>query len=92
MQLAFHFISYACEVWGLKGTIKNKLMVFGRKVLEIIGPKKEREGTWRIKTNDELIRHKNKSHKVTMFKLVWPFTTNAGREREREWYPSTSNI
>jgi hypothetical protein len=34
-------------------------MVFERK---IFGPTKERDGTWRIKTNDELyklIRHKN---------------------------------
>jgi len=38
-------------------------MVFERKVLRrIFGPTKERDGTWRIKTNDELdelIRHKN---------------------------------
>jgi hypothetical protein len=35
-------------------------MVFERKVLRrIFGPTKERGGTWRIKTNDELIRHKN---------------------------------
>jgi len=38
-------------------------MVFERKVLRrIFGPKKERDDTWRIKTNeelDELIRHKD---------------------------------
>jgi hypothetical protein len=38
-------------------------MVFERKLLrKIFGPIKERDGTWRIKTNDELdklIRHKN---------------------------------
>ena len=38
-------------------------MVFGRKVLrKIFGSAKERDGTWRIKTNDELgelIRRKN---------------------------------
>jgi hypothetical protein len=29
-------------------------MVFGRKVLrKTFGPAKERDGTWRIKTNDE---------------------------------------
>jgi hypothetical protein len=56
-------VTYACETWVLKETIKNKLMVFERKVLRrIFGPTKERDGTWRIKTNDEpdeLIRHKN---------------------------------
>jgi len=40
---------------------KNMLMVIERKVLrKIFGPTKERDGTWRIKTNDELdklIRH-----------------------------------
>jgi hypothetical protein len=45
------------------GCIKNKLMVFEKKVLrKIFGPTKERYGTWRIKTNyelDKLIRHKN---------------------------------
>jgi len=38
-------------------------VVFERKVLrKIVGPTKERDGTWRIKTNDELdelIRQKN---------------------------------
>ena len=55
-------------------------MVFERKVLrKIFGPTKERDGTRRIKTNDELIRPKKikKSHKSTTIKLVWPFTWNA---------------
>ena len=39
-------------------------MVFERKVLrKIFGPTKERDGTWRNKTNDELIRHKNTIHR-----------------------------
>jgi hypothetical protein len=47
-------VTYGCETWVLEGTVKNKLMVFGRKVLrKIFGPTKERDGTWRIKTNDE---------------------------------------
>jgi len=37
----------------LKETLKNKLMVFERKVLrKIFGPTKERDGTCSIKTND----------------------------------------
>jgi hypothetical protein len=56
-------VTNACEKWVLKETIKNKLMVFERKVLrKIFGPTKERVGTRRIKTNDKLdklIRHKN---------------------------------
>jgi hypothetical protein len=48
-------VTYACEAWVLKETLRNKLMVCERKVLRrIFGPTKERDGTWRIKTNDEL--------------------------------------
>jgi hypothetical protein len=36
-------VTYACETWVLKETMKNKLMVFERKVLrKIFGPTKER--------------------------------------------------
>ena len=56
-------VTYGCETWGLKGTVKTKLMLFGTKVLrKIFGPTKGTDGTWRIKTNEEvdrLIRHKN---------------------------------
>ena len=56
-------VTYGCETWVLKETLKNKLMVFETKVLRrIFGPTKERDDTWRIKTNDELdelIRNKN---------------------------------
>ena len=54
---------------------KNKLMVFGRKELRrIVGPTKERGGTWRIKTNDEsdeLIRHKNIINHIRAQRLSW---------------------
>jgi hypothetical protein len=33
-------ITYACETWVLKETIKNKLMVFERKMVKIFGPTK----------------------------------------------------
>jgi hypothetical protein len=62
-------------VWVLKGTIKSKLMVFERKVLrKIFGPTKERDGTWRIKTNDELdelVRHKNIINHIKAQQLSW---------------------
>ena len=65
-------VTYGCETWVLKGTIKNKLMVFERKVLRrIFGPTKERDGTWRIKTNDELIRHKNIINHIKAQRLSW---------------------
>jgi hypothetical protein len=68
---------------------KNKLMVFEGKLLRrIFFFFLERDGTWRIKTNDELyevIRQEyNKLHKSTTIKLVWPFTSNAGRENGKK--------
>jgi len=68
-------VTYACETWGLKETIKTKLMVFERKVLrKIFGPIKERDGTWIIKTNDELdklIIHKNIIKYIKAQSLSW---------------------
>jgi hypothetical protein len=53
-------VTYACETWVLKETIKTKLIVLERKVLrKICSPTKERDGTWRIKTNDELDKLKD---------------------------------
>jgi len=50
-------------------------MVFERKVLRrIFGLTKERDGTWRIKTNDEfdeLIRHKNVINHIKAQRLSW---------------------
>jgi hypothetical protein len=46
---------YGCEAWVLKEAIKQKLLVFERKILRgPLGPTKELNGTWRIKTNSEL--------------------------------------
>jgi hypothetical protein len=68
-------VTYAYEAWVLKETIKSKLMVFERDVLRrIFGPTKERDGTWRIKTNDELdelIRHKNIINHTKAQRLSW---------------------
>ena len=50
-------------------------MVFERKVLrKMFGPTKERDGTGRIKTNDELdklIRHKNTINYIKAQRLSW---------------------
>ena len=68
-------VTHACETWVLIKTIKNKLMVFERKVLKkIFGPTKERYGTWRSKTNDKLdklIRHKNIINYIKAQRLSW---------------------
>ena len=50
-------VTYACETWVLKENIKTKLKVFERKVIRrIYGPTKQKDGTWRIKSNEELNR------------------------------------
>ena len=68
-------VTFGCEVWVLKETVKNKLMVFERKVLrKIFDPIKQRDGTWRIKTNnelDDLIRHKNVINHTKAQRLSW---------------------
>ena len=50
-------------------------MVFERKVLrKIFDPIKQRDGTWRIKTNnelDDLIRHKNVINHTKAQRLSW---------------------
>jgi len=50
-------------------------MVFERKVLrEMFGPTKERDGAWRIKTNDELhelIRYKIIINHIKAQRLSW---------------------
>jgi hypothetical protein len=50
-------------------------MVFERKMLRrIFGPTKERDGTWRIKINDELdelIRQKNIINHIKAQRLSW---------------------
>jgi hypothetical protein len=60
---------------GSEKNCKNKLMVFQSKVLKrIFGPTKERDGTWRIKTNDELnelIRHENIINYIKAERLSW---------------------
>jgi len=46
-------VTYASEIWVLKETIIQKLLVFERKILRIFGPTKENQ-IWKVKTNEEL--------------------------------------
>jgi len=68
-------VTYGCETWVLKETIKNKLMLFERKVLRrIFGPTKERGGKCRTKTKDELnelIRRNNIINHIKAQRLSW---------------------
>ena len=56
-------VVYGCETWVLKENIFQKLSVFERKILRrIFGPIKNKDGSWKIKTNmelDKLIQYRN---------------------------------
>jgi hypothetical protein len=48
-------VTYGCETWAMTVTEHNRLRVFERRVLrKIYGPTLDKDGTWRIKTNEEL--------------------------------------
>ena len=67
-------VTYVCETWVLKEKIKSKLRVFERKVLRrIYGPTEESDGTWRIKSNDELNRLTGNKNIINyfFFKYSW---------------------
>ena len=81
----------------LKENIKNKLRVFERKVLgRIYGPTKESDGTWRIKSNEELNRligNKNiinyiKAQRLAWFGHVHRMPDNSMVKKVYEWSPA----
>ena len=48
-------VVYGSECWVLTESIKQKLLVFERKILRrIFGPTQKASGEWRLKTNKEL--------------------------------------
>jgi hypothetical protein len=66
---------YASETWVLNEAIIKKLMIFKRTILRrIYGPTKEKDETWRIKTNEEfdhLIKHNNMINQIRAQSLSW---------------------
>jgi len=48
-------VTYGCETWAMTVTEQNRLLIFERRVLrKIYGLTQHNDGTWRIKTNEEL--------------------------------------
>ena len=48
-------VTYGRETWAMTITEQNHLLVFERRILrKIYGPTLDSDGTWRIKTNEEL--------------------------------------
>ena len=64
-------VTYGRETWAVTVTEQNCLLISERRVLrKIYGPTQNNDGTWRIKTNEELeilIKKKKycKIHKIT---------------------------
>ena len=90
-------VTYACETWVLKENIKTKLRVFERKVLRrIYGATKESDGTWRIKSNEEinrLIGNKNTINYIKAQRLAWfghvhHMPDNSMVKKVYEWSPA----
>jgi len=92
-------VIYICETWVLKENIKTKLRVFERKVLRrIYGPTKESDGTWRIKSNEELnglIGNKNiinyiKAQRLACFGHVHRMPDNNMVKKVYVWSPAVT--
>ena len=67
-------VRHACETWILKEIITNRLIAFERKILRKIFSSTYENGTWRIKTNQELdkiIKHKNIINFARAQRLGW---------------------
>jgi hypothetical protein len=66
--------TYSWKTWLLKETTINKLLIFKRKILrKIFGPK-NRNGIWRMKTNqelDEIIKPKDIINFIRAQRLGW---------------------
>ena len=68
-------VTYGCETWAMTVTEQNRLLIFERGVLgKIYGPTQNNDGTWRIKTNEELeilIKKKNIVRFIKSQRLRW---------------------
>jgi len=60
-------VTYGSETWVLTTSDENQLKIFERKILrKIYGPTQNPDGTWRIKTKDEL-RQRMKQEDIIKF-------------------------
>jgi hypothetical protein len=79
----------------------QKLMTFERKILRrIFGPTKEKDGTWRIKANEELgylIKHNNIINQIRAQRLSWfghtqRMSDNRMVKKIYKWKPITTRL
>ena len=68
-------VTYGCETWTMTVAEQNCLLVFERRVRrKIYGPTQDIDGTWRIKTNEELetlIKKENIVRFIKSQRLRW---------------------
>jgi hypothetical protein len=68
-------VVFGSEWWTLTENIKQKLMVFERRILRrIVGPTQKADREWRLKINDELenaIRYENVVRHIKSKRLSW---------------------
>ena len=68
-------VVYGSECWVLTENIKQKLLVFERKILRnIFGPTQKASGAWRLKTDEELekpINNENIVRYIQYIRLSW---------------------
>jgi len=92
-------VTYGCETWAMTVAEQNRLLVFERRVLrKIYGLTLDNDGTWRIKTNEELeilIKKKNivgfiKSQRLRWAAHVVRMDTTRIDKKVTEWEPRSS--
>ena len=92
-------VTYGCETWTVTVTEQNRLLVFERRVLrKIYGPTQNNDGTWRIKTNEELeilIKKENIVRFIKSQRLRWAahiirMDTTRTVKKLTEWDPRLS--
>jgi hypothetical protein len=94
-------VIYGSETWVLKEAMKQKLLIFERMILRrIFGPSKNMDGSWRIKTNEELnklIKYKNivnhiKAQRLGWFGHVYRMENDRLVKRNYNWKPISTRM
>jgi hypothetical protein len=94
-------VTYGSETWVLKEAMKQKLLIFERKILRrIFGPSKSIDGSWRIKTNEELnklIKYKSivnhiKAQRLGWFGHVYRMKNDRLVKRIYNWKPKSTRM
>jgi len=89
-------VTYASETWVLKEHMKNKLLIFERKIMrKIFGPIRTDDGYWRIRNNQEindLLKGRNiigfiKKQRLSWLGHVERMTEDDNVQKIKKWKP-----